>query len=59
MGKEKRFEIIEEEGMSLSEGGKRQILRDKETGINYLYIRVGYSGGITPLLDSDGKPIVT
>lgn len=59
MGKEKRFEIIEEEGSALTGGGHRQILRDKETGVNYLYVRAGYSGGLTPLLDSDGKTIVT
>ena len=35
------------------------ILVDKHTGVNYLYHKSGYSGGITPLLDIDGKPIVT
>ncbi len=59
MGKEKRFEIIEEEGSALSDNGRRQIFRDKETGVNYLYIRIGYSGGLTPLLDADGKPVIT
>lgn len=59
MGKEKRFEIIAEEGSALSDNGKRQIFRDKETGVNYLYIRIGYSGGLTPLLDVCGKPVIT
>ncbi len=36
-----------------------QILVDKETGVNYLYCSGGYSGGLTPLLDRDGKPIIT
>lgn len=36
-----------------------KILVDKETGINYLYSWDGYSGGITPLLNKDGKPIIT
>ncbi len=36
-----------------------QIWVDKETGVNYLYRSDGYSGGLTPLLDRDGKPIVT
>jgi hypothetical protein len=36
-----------------------QILVDKETGVNYLFAFSGYSGGLTPLLDADGKPIVT
>ena len=35
------------------------ILIDKETGINYLFVQEGYAGGLTPLLDKDGKPIVT
>lgn len=36
-----------------------EIWVDKETGVNYLYHHSGYSGGLTPLLDRDGKPIVT
>ncbi|MCM1080115.1 MAG: DUF6440 family protein, partial [Bacteroidales bacterium] len=37
-----------------------QIWLDTETGVNYIYnIRHGYPGGLTPLLDSNGKPIVT
>ena len=36
-----------------------EIFVDKETGVNYLYRQDGYSGGLTPLLDKDGKPIIT
>jgi len=36
-----------------------EIWVDTETGVNYLYHQSGYSGGLTPLLDKDGKPIVT
>ncbi len=32
---------------------------DKETGVNYLYVGGGYGGGLTPLLDKDGKPVIT
>ena len=32
---------------------------DKETGVNYLYRQSGYSGGLSPLLDREGKPIIT
>ena len=32
---------------------------DKETDVNYLYVQNGYSGGLTPLLDADGKPVIT
>ena len=36
-----------------------EIWVDTETGVNYLYREDGYSGGLTPLLDRDGKPVVT
>ena len=36
-----------------------QIWVDKVTGVNYLYQQSGYSGGLTPLLKSDGTPVVT
>ena len=35
-----------------------EIWVDKETGVNYLYHASGYSGGMTPLLDREGKPVV-
>ena len=56
MGKD-RFDIKEREGLSLMTDAV--IIIDKETGVNYLYVSRGYGGGLTPLLDSDGKPIVT
>jgi hypothetical protein len=27
--------------------------------VNYLYHAAGYSGGLTPLLDRDGKPVIS
>lgn len=36
-----------------------EIWVDKETGVNYLFRQSGYSGGLTPLLDRDGKPVIT
>lgn len=54
MAKEKRFEKTYSQG-----GGSTEIWVDKETGINYLYHASGYAGGLTVLLDRDGKPIVT
>lgn len=36
-----------------------RVIIDKETGVNYLYVCHGYGGGLTPLLDAEGKPIVT
>ena len=35
------------------------VLVDKQTGVNYLYAASGYSGGLTVLLDAQGKPVVT
>lgn len=36
-----------------------EIWVDKLTGVNYLYRTNGYGSGLTPLLDRDGKPVVT
>lgn len=36
-----------------------QIWVDTKTGVNYLYSASGYSGGLTPLLNRDGTPVVT
>ena len=36
-----------------------QIWVDQKTGVNYLYSASGYSGGMTPLLNRDGTPVVT
>lgn len=36
-----------------------EIWVDKETGVNYLYRVEGYSGGLTVLLDRDGRPVIT
>lgn len=59
MKKEERFKVILQEGSQLKDGGIRQILVDRETGVNYIAWKSGYAGGITPLLDADGKPVVT
>jgi hypothetical protein len=59
MKKDDRFEVVYKDGSELKNEGARQILVDKETGVNYLLWKAGYGAGITPLLDSEGKPIVT
>ena len=59
MKKENRFIVTFKDGGQLSEEGVRQILVDTETGVNYLVWKSGYAGGITPLLDSEGKVVVT
>ncbi len=36
-----------------------EIWIDQETGVNYIYHMSGYSGGLTPLLDEEGKVVIT
>lgn len=36
-----------------------EIWVDRETGVNYLWHSTGHAGGMTPLLDREGKPIIT
>ena len=54
MAKDKRF--IKTYSQS---AGSTEILVDKETGVNYFFHSSGYSGGLTVLVDSEGKPIIT
>ena len=35
------------------------VIIDAETGVNYLFVVHGYAGGLTPLLDKNGKPVIT
>ena len=58
MNKEKRFEIVTKESSGLGTQVV-QVIVDKETGVNYLFVEMGYSGGLTVLVDENGKPIVT
>ena len=57
MARDKRFEVIEKEGMGFA--AHVRIIIDTETGVNYLYVQGGYGGGLTPLLDAKGNPIVS
>lgn len=56
MAKENRFEVILAEGNDLT-APTRKILRDTVTGVQYLFVTDGSAGGLTPLLDKDGKPV--
>ena len=53
--KEKRFVKIHSDGAF----EPMQIWIDTETGVNYLVMRDGNAGGITPLLDANGNVVVT
>ena len=56
--KEKRFITVYSHNGGFS-GPATYVLVDKETGVNYLYAAGSYGGGVTPLLDKDGKPVIT
>ena len=51
---EERFVKVYSENM-----GTEIIYVDRLTGVNYLFIQNGYAGGLTPLLDRNGNPIVS
>lgn len=57
MKKKERFITVYTEGNSLSI--ERKILVDRETGVNYFWAARGYGAGLTPLLDAEGKPVIT
>ena len=55
MAKDSRFVRVYSEGAF----GSNEIWVDKVTGVNYLFHASGYAGGLTPLLNRDGTPVVT
>ncbi len=55
MSKDERFEKTYSQGaLNITE-----IWVDKETGVNYVFHTSGNAGGMTPLLDREGKPVIT
>ncbi len=56
--KEKRFVKVYSDGGGFS-GPATYILVDRQTGVNYIYATGSYGGGITPLLNRDGTPVIT
>ena len=55
MAKNERFEKVYTQGaLNVTE-----IWVDKETGVNYIFHQSGYAGGMTPLLDREGKPVIS
>ena len=53
---EKRFEVIYKQGSGF--GAYFRILRDRETGVEYLFMGEGYGAGLTQLRDASGRPLV-
>ena len=56
--KENRFIKVYSQNGGLA-GNSMVIYVDKETGVNYLFSSCGYAGGMTPLLNRDGTPVIT
>ena len=52
-----RFDIKEKNTMNFLT--ETLVIVDNETGVTYLYVHRGSGGGLTPLIDADGKPIIT
>lgn len=55
MAKNERFEkVYSQESATIME-----VWVDRETGVNYLFYASGYASGMMPLLDREGKPLVS
>ena len=52
---DKRFVKIYSQGFV----GTMEIWVDTLTGVNYLWQQTGYGGGLTVLVDREGKPIIS
>ena len=52
-----RFVFIEKVG-TLPHGSSGEIVKDKETGVLYLFFSGYNRAGITVLVDAEGKPLV-
>lgn len=55
MADNKRFVKIWSDGAF----GSNEIWVDTQTGVNYLFHAAGYAGGLTVLLDREGKPVIS
>lgn len=55
MAKYERFEKVYSQGSLTT----MEVWVDRETGVNYLFHASGYAGGMTPLLDREGKPVIS
>ena len=50
-----RFYYLEDTNNGL---GYNLIIVDKETGVMYLFHGAGYKGGLTLMVDAEGKPLI-
>lgn len=56
MGKNDRFQIVQQQGNGLT-SPQYTVLMDSATGVQYLFVQNGYSGGLCPLVDKEGGPV--
>ncbi|EDS73448.1 DUF6440 family protein [Anaerofustis stercorihominis] len=54
MGKERFIKVYSEGTLNVT-----QIFVDKVTGVNYMFHCSGNAGGLTPLLNKSGQPMIT
>lgn len=54
MAKDRFVKIYNQGTLNITE-----IWVDRETGVNYVFHTSGSAGGLTPLLDRQGNPVVT
>ena len=52
---DKRFKKVYSQGAV----NVTEIWIDQDTGVNYIFHASGYAGGLTPMLDRDGKPVIS
>ena len=55
--KDNRFQIVQQEGNGLT-SPQTMVLMDTVTGVQYLFVQAGYAGGLCPLVDKDGGPLI-
>ena len=55
MKEKERFEKVYSQGAI----NTNEIWVDRETGVNYLFHTCGSAGGLTVLLDREGKPVIS
>lgn len=52
----KRFFVMDKGSVGPFSGAK--IIVDAHTGVQYLFMHDGYAGGLTVLVDGEGKPLL-
>lgn len=55
---EQEYRFIEVLHEGNSRNGVNTIIKDRQTGVQYLFHNLGYASGFTVLVDRDGKPLI-